>query len=309
MAIWLPLGDPDLESTMEAFASALKSQRVAAGLTLEELFQRTRINIEFLEAIEVGSFDILPKVYVRLFLKKYAQEVGLNAEETLKQYELCSQPKAREISTEPQRRELSSKVSILAAMGVLAVVLVAGVALMGDQDTPEPVQPDRAFTPKPKRTVPPAAKQTEIVEAAEGVTAKPAPDSEDLPQDEKIEVTHKPSTADRVVSAYSLSLGFPISRQDSILILSAVATAATGVSIRADEESVFEGLLTVGSQRTWEARTRIRVEIEKSGAVVLSLQGHPLKPLGKPGRKLRLFISRASIWVEEIEPANPAAAR
>ena len=294
---------------MEKFASALKSQRVAAGLTLEELFQRTRINIEFLEAIEAGSFDILPKVYVRLFLKKYVQEVGLDVEETLKQYELSSQPPPREISPEPPKRGSSSAVPILVAMGVLAVALVAGVWLMGSRDTSEPVQSTRESTPKPKRSVLPVAERLDVTAEVERVAKEPAPPSEDQAQVEKIAEEEAPASEDRVVSAYSLSLGFPISRQDSILVLSAVATTSTGVSIRADEEAVFEGLLAVGSQRTWEARTRIRVEIEKSGALALSLQGHTLKPLGKPGRKLRLFISRASIWVEEIEPANPAAAR
>ena len=72
---------------MREFASELRAHREASGMSLEELFDRTRINPEYLRAIETGNYDILPDIYVRLFIKKYAQEVGLDVDETLNKYD------------------------------------------------------------------------------------------------------------------------------------------------------------------------------------------------------------------------------
>ena len=292
---------------MDEFAAALKARRETAGLSVEDLFQRTRINMEFLEAIEAGSFDVLPSVYLRLFLKKYAQEVGLDVEETLRSYEIASRPPTPpENPIKSRQRESSTTVPVIAALGLLVIIVSLGFWALNDTEAPQSPQVE---SPEmvPKRTVSRASDQSTTTpsETAKTTPDRPgAPDGEKAPLDDPEELGGAPK-GDRVVSAYSLSPGFPINRQDSILVLSVVAKEATGVSVRADERSVFEGLLTVGSQRTWEARTRIRVKIEKADALTLSLQGNPLKPLGKAGRKLRLFISRASIWVEEIEPAAP----
>jgi cytoskeletal protein RodZ len=292
---------------MNEFAALLKTQREAAGLTLEDLFQRTRINRVFLEAIEEGRFDVLPSVYVRLFLKKYAQEVGLDVQQTLRNYEISTQPPANPIKS--RHLESSAMVPILAALGVLVVIISIGFWTLNDSEAPQIPQdtrPDKGTTRLQPQPAPSSPQAPTAAESSDRLADTPIESEDGVPQ-EDVSALVEPARGDRVVSAYSLSLGFPINRKDSILVLSAIATGATRVSVRSDEQAVFEGLLTVGSQRTWEARTRIRVEIEKAGALALSLQGNPLKRLGKPGRKLRLFISRASIWVEEIEPAGPAA--
>mgnify|MGYP001156953004 CR=1 FL=1 len=292
---------------MDEFAAALKARRETAGLSVEDLFQRTRINMEFLEAIEAGSFDVLPSVYLRLFLKKYAQEVGLDVEETLRSYEIASRPPPPpENPIKSRQRESSTTVPVIAALGVLVIIVSLGFWALNDTEAPQSPQVE-SLEMAPKRTLSRASDQatTTPSETTKTTPDRPgAPGGETAPLDDPEKLGEAPK-GDRVVSAYSLSPGFPINRQDSILVLSVIAKEATGISVRADERSVFEGLLTVGSQRTWEAITRIRVEIEKADALTLSLQGNPLKPLGKAGRKLRLFISRASIWVEEIEPAAP----
>ncbi len=127
---------------MREFASELRVQREASGMSLDELFERTRINPEYLRAIETGNYDVLPEIYVRLFLKKYAQEVGLNVEETLDRYD-----KARPNSELPQvavhrtRDRSLSWGPILAILCVLAlVVVIAAVVLRSDSPPPPPVE-------------------------------------------------------------------------------------------------------------------------------------------------------------------------
>lgn len=66
----------------------LKDARVAQGLTLDDLQQSTKIQKRYLIAIEDEKFDDLPgDFYVRAFIKQYANTVGLDGNELLKEYD------------------------------------------------------------------------------------------------------------------------------------------------------------------------------------------------------------------------------
>ena len=53
------------------FFEELKKQRISQDIELNEISNRTKINLEYLESIEKGDFDFLPYIYVRLFLKHF----------------------------------------------------------------------------------------------------------------------------------------------------------------------------------------------------------------------------------------------
>ena len=72
---------------MTAFYSDLKKLREEQNIDLSEISNRTKINKRFLECIEKGDFDFLPKVYVRLFIKAYTSELGTDPEEFLNKLE------------------------------------------------------------------------------------------------------------------------------------------------------------------------------------------------------------------------------
>jgi len=66
----------------------LRRARENKGLSLEELEKSTGVRRRYLQAMEEGRFDALPgPVQIRGFLKRYANCVGLSAEETLSSYE------------------------------------------------------------------------------------------------------------------------------------------------------------------------------------------------------------------------------
>ena len=66
------------------FFEELKKQRISQDIELNEISNRTKINLEYLECIEKGDFDFLPYIYVRLFLKAYCLEIGLDYNDSLK---------------------------------------------------------------------------------------------------------------------------------------------------------------------------------------------------------------------------------
>ncbi len=78
---------------LKKFTDELKQQREKAGITLQNVAAKTRIDIKFLEALEDGNFNFLPDIYVKAFIKQYAKVVGLDEEETLQSYILAKEGK------------------------------------------------------------------------------------------------------------------------------------------------------------------------------------------------------------------------
>ena len=70
---------------MATFYIELQELRKSKGISLEQIHDRTKINIRYLRAVEAGDFDILPIPYLRLFLRAYADEIGGNADRALEQ--------------------------------------------------------------------------------------------------------------------------------------------------------------------------------------------------------------------------------
>ena len=68
------------------FYTKFSEKRNEINQEISEIADSTKINVKYLEAIELGDFDILPNVYIRLFLRSYAEYLELNAEEILNEY-------------------------------------------------------------------------------------------------------------------------------------------------------------------------------------------------------------------------------
>ena len=61
---------------MAQFYKELKELRISKDISLEDLESKTKININYLKAIEEGDFKVLPIPYLRLFIRAYAIEIG-----------------------------------------------------------------------------------------------------------------------------------------------------------------------------------------------------------------------------------------
>ena len=70
---------------MAQFYKELKELRESRGISLEEISERTKINISYLNAIESGSFSEIETPYLRLFLRAYAEEIGGDSQRSLEQ--------------------------------------------------------------------------------------------------------------------------------------------------------------------------------------------------------------------------------
>ena len=70
---------------MAQFYKELKELRISKEISLEDLQSKTKINLNYLIAIEEGDFKILPTPYLRLFIRAYALEIGGDADRALEQ--------------------------------------------------------------------------------------------------------------------------------------------------------------------------------------------------------------------------------
>jgi len=71
------------------FASELKSLREKKAISLSEIHDKTRIDVKYLSEIENGNLEVLPEVYIRAFLKKYAAMIDQDEDEILSKYEIA----------------------------------------------------------------------------------------------------------------------------------------------------------------------------------------------------------------------------
>jgi len=76
----------------------LKKEREARGLTLKDASSKTRIQEKFLDALEKDDLALLPNpVYVKGFLKKYAEFLGLDIKPLVEEFENGAPPKIEQV--------------------------------------------------------------------------------------------------------------------------------------------------------------------------------------------------------------------
>lgn len=73
--------------TLEAIGQKLKAAREAQGLSLRQIYERTKIPINHLQSIDTGAPADLPEpVYVAGFIKRYAECIGLDGQVLADEY-------------------------------------------------------------------------------------------------------------------------------------------------------------------------------------------------------------------------------
>ncbi len=127
---------------MENLGSFLKEKRKAKGLSLEQVSEEIRIKLSYLEALEEEKYELLPApLYKKIFLKAYADYLGLNFEEILNKFSVEG-PKVREkedtFSAPPVKKEVKATEQVTIRKGktnynswlVLAGILLGVIIIL-----------------------------------------------------------------------------------------------------------------------------------------------------------------------------------
>jgi len=116
---------------------AIKQARLAKGVSLEDLSKKTKINQEYLQALEECRFSDVDcaQIYQKNFIKKYVEALGLDASAYLEQF---SDEELRFVPTKKQhgapncnKRYFSNLPQILRYVVVGAIVLTVSLYLGG----------------------------------------------------------------------------------------------------------------------------------------------------------------------------------
>ena len=91
------------------FFSKFEKIRKEKELSIKEIIDKTKIQEKYIKAIEKGEFNILPKVYTRLFLKSYSEALGINKEETIIEYENHISGKIKSINEDKTPKFIENK--------------------------------------------------------------------------------------------------------------------------------------------------------------------------------------------------------
>ncbi len=151
----------------EALGTQFRQAREDRELSLQDVEQKTRIRVKYLQAIEHGNFHLIDtSTQVRGFLRSYANQVGLDADLLVRQYEEAQHgqrkrrrrrgkkgmPSAQIVSEsaapDPALFSESQRQGMKAIIAVLAAVLLTGAIVGGAVITINDLV-DRTETPPP----------------------------------------------------------------------------------------------------------------------------------------------------------------
>lgn len=114
----------------DTYWELLKKKRIQKKITLEDLNLKTKINVRYFEAIERGDFSTLPETYIRLFLKTYAQELGLDFEEILSHTPESIQNKLKVPVATPPKHKPSNPLRIRSRRKRNPLLLLSGIIII-----------------------------------------------------------------------------------------------------------------------------------------------------------------------------------
>ncbi|GIV50011.1 MAG: hypothetical protein KatS3mg038_0532 [Candidatus Kapaibacterium sp.] len=133
--------------------SLLRAKRTELGLSVSDISRLTGIRPAIIEAIEAGSLDVMPPVYMRSFLRRYARALGLD-ERSLPFSSVEPHPLTSRRTTTPpaasSQRKPNTALAVVIALGVLGA---AGYLLYRSTESSNQPRPNLEQAEAPAETI------------------------------------------------------------------------------------------------------------------------------------------------------------
>ncbi len=285
-------GEPQEEVSL---GRLLKRTREERQIELDEAFRVTRIRRHTLEALENERWDELPsQVFVKGFLKTYAEFLGLSKEMVIELYERISTPEG---DTSELLRQVSPRTGrwrLKVILPLLALVFIASIVYLNRADVSIV---DKAFqylgTQAPKGEEKETAVREERgdrTQADEGETlsrrvGEREGEREALARPESIEETDLTEVA-------AVAQEPPEKPPPPRFLLTANVRSRTWIAIYVDDQPVKEYLFQPGDTITWTAQEGFDILVGNAGGIDLSLNGTEIGTLGVEGKVVRVKLPK-----------------
>ncbi|HJL62713.1 MAG: helix-turn-helix domain-containing protein [Candidatus Marinimicrobia bacterium] len=272
---------------MSEFYTELKELRKSQNIDLEEIQSRTKINIEYLLAIENGQFEVLPLPYVRLFMRAYVSEIGGDADEALHQLDIFQGRKAgkrsfkktEKIEPKPTKTEPISKAPTqsrpptkirqdLIKGGVLLIVFLFAIFII-------------------KKINKEGSSAT--IENGEIILV------------ENPDVITNDQLINDFVEALSQTVAMAV---EPPLKLKMVTTERIWYSLTADTSSTQTDILTAGEEKSLSFENQIYIRLNQTTGISLYINGLEVKELGQHNHpaEIQFFAEPSTITVKHYYP-------
>jgi cytoskeletal protein RodZ len=271
---------------MSSYGLYLQTVRVEKGISIETVAAETRIRADILRAIEAEDHQHLPDdVFVKGFLKSFADAIGADADETLRRFAVrrSVQPAPQIQLGETVAPQGSSWLTLL-WIAVLMIALVGATLLVYELihskkagETPQTAPPAASEARSEEEPAPPAPSATEPLTPSVPPAAEPA-----LPES----ATGQEAAADSEEALPAASPG----QKTGGYLLEVVCEEDTWLKVIADDAPATEHLLKPGDTIRLKADSKFNLLIGNAGGVSVQLNGQPVPVPGGSGEVVNLEL-------------------
>jgi cytoskeleton protein RodZ len=261
-----------VETHANSIGYTLRAERMRQGKALEVIAAETKIGRAILDAIENDKFEHLPGgAYRRSFIRQYARALRLDEEDALMSFQLQHEDTPVALPSVPKQNPLRHLRG--AAYLSLAALGIAGLYKVGaDQYSARTKYLIVGQLPGKALETPGKAPET----------AK-APGTGKVPETGKApETPHEPAPAPANAAESN-----PVAPVRAVFTM----TEPVWVSVSCDGKPTYTGVLSEKESKSFEASSAVRVLIGNAGGLTITLNGHPVGPIGAHGETQLLELT------------------
>jgi cytoskeletal protein RodZ len=266
---------------MNDFGGKLRQARERRGVSLRQIAASTKISVAALEALERNDISKLPGgIFSRAFVRSYAVEVGLNPDETVREFleRFHTEPAPSAAAAVPVPEEESSFESQQRMAGVLlkliliSVPLIALILYFTLRDRPD------AAADTPSSTVDETT--------AEGTSSAPgagAPPDATTP-------APRPAPASQAAPAPKMP-----ATPAGAMTLELHPTGPCWISLTVDGAQVTSRVMQPGEKEVHAVRDAAVLVVGDAGAFAFSVDGRPGRSLGEAGQTKTIRLTKDTV--------------
>ena len=272
----------------------LKKSREERHIELDEVVEATRIRRHNLEAIENEEWSKLPsQVFIKGFLKSYAEFLGLDKETVIHHYLRTSSFEKTTPEALKKIRPQLIRPYLIIIIPVLVLALIVALIYLNKSNISIT---DKAF--QYLGTQSPGEKMEGIAEKEDN-KEQDEREKETLLLEDKIVVdevtktTLKSKPVDDTIVLEDSTIPMKREEEKSLLprfILTANVKSRTWIAICIDDTSVKEYLFQPGQTPRWTAEKGFNILVGNAGGIEFSLNGKEIGNLGAQGQVVRIKL-------------------
>jgi len=263
---------------MESAGARLKKLRLEKGISLEEVYKKTKIHLNILKAIEEDGIINLSPVYIRGFLKIYCKFLGVDFRDYIPDYKEPQQTIVKYVSDkEGKARSFIKTVSIklislkphikIRTIFIFISILIFSIGLFYIGKIISYKQ--RASSKK--------AKLTAVIPAK-------------LEKKGRITKTQKAKNPSGIMPESRSPTENPQKETVFGVRLSIRAKEDCYMQLKADGKVVFQNILRKSRSESWQAKDKIELFLGNAGVVELEVDGKIISNLGRRGQALKNIV-------------------